>query len=231
MKSLVALHLVDNTSRLLMNPFFTLSVTLVLIAQSSAQDWPRLLGPIGNGSLEAKDLAWSRLQGKLPLAWQANAGFGAAPVVVEGGRVYTFGLFKPDTKPAVDATPTLEEIAKGTFTSAELPGTPEGIKKADYPLAYRGDLYAQCLEIANGKPIWATKLTDHGLAFKTSKHSGTGWELASPLIADGKLYIHTHTGHLFCINAANGKLHWDVNLFAYRMSTWFGGQQGNSCIR
>jgi len=36
------------------------------------------------------------------------------------------------------------------------------------------------------------------------------------------------TGRLYCLDATDGTLKWDVNLFDHRMSTWFGSQQGNS---
>ena len=199
---------------------------------AAAADWPQQMGPDRNGVAAGAGLATSFPDGRPPVAWRAVVGFGSAPPVVAGGRVYAFGLFKPGTAAAdvgsSHAAPTLDDVAKGDFPSADLPGTPARVKRSDYPAAYRGDLFALCLNAADGKPVWATRLTDHGLAFKTTKHSSTGWEVASPLVAGGRLYVHTHTGRLHCLDAADGKRRWDVNLFDHRMSTWLGGQQGNS---
>ena len=198
----------------------------------AGDDWPQLLGPKMTGAADEAAIATSFPNQKPAVLWQANAGFGSAPPVTAGGRVFVFGLFKPGTKPQElghpGSSPTLNEISQGAFASSDLPGTPTTIKKADYAAAFRGDLYAQCLDATSGKTVWATKLTDFGLAFKTNKHSGSGWEVASPLFADGMLYIHSHTGHLYCLNATDGQLKWDCNLFEHRMRTWFAGQQGNS---
>ena len=197
-----------------------------------AGDWPQLLGPQSNGVAAGTEVAESFPDQRPPLLWRANAGFGSSPAVISGDKVYVFGLFKPEAKAddleKHDVSPTLDDVTKGTYPSHELPGTPPVGKKNDYPPAFRGVLYAQCLDAATGKRLWATKLTDLGIAFKTNIHAGSGWELASPLLADGHLYIHTHTGHLYCLDASEGELKWECNLFDHRMSTWFGGQQGNS---
>jgi outer membrane protein assembly factor BamB len=198
-----------------------------------AADWPQQLGPERNGTTDGAGLAASWKEGRLPVVWQVNTGFGGAPPVCVTQRVYTFGLFKPGTPEGSllqpGSSPSLPEIIAGTFSAGDLPGTPDRIKIAEYPLAFRGDLYALCLDANSGRQLWATRLTDYGLAFKTSKHSGTAWELASPLFAEGRLYFHSHTGHLYSLDGASGRLLWDVNLFAHEMSTWYGGQQGNSC--
>ncbi len=94
---------------------------------------------------------------------------------------------------------------------------------------YRGDFYAQCFDAATGKTIWKSKVTDFGIAYTTRAHGGTAWEMASPLILDDKLFFHSHTGQLYCLALADGKVLWKVNPFEHRMSNWCGGQQGNSC--
>ena len=197
-----------------------------------AGDWPQLLGPQSNGVAAGTEVAESFPDQRPPLLWRANAGFGSSPAVISGDKVYVFGLFKPEAKADElekhDVSPTLDDVTKGAYPSHELPGTPPVGKKNDYPPAFRGVLYAQCLDAATGKRLWATRLTDLGIAFKTNAHAGSGWELASPLLADGHLYTHTHTGHLYCLDASEGELKWECNLFDHRMSTWFGGQQGNS---
>ncbi len=199
-----------------------------------ATDWPQQGGPNYNFVTDGTGLAGTFPGGKVPVLWKANVGFGSAPAVEADHKLYVFGLFKPGVKPdeldKPDSAPTNADIATGTFMSNLLPGNPPTLDpKAGYPPAFRGDLYARCLDAATGKQVWACKLTDAGIAFRTTHHSSTAWEVASPLLASGKLYIHTHTGWLYAVDAATGKLAWSVNLFEHGMGTWYGGQQGNSC--
>jgi hypothetical protein len=202
---------------------------LGLVTQATAQDWPQLSGPDHDRVVAATGLAES-WPAAPPVRWRASVGFGQAPAVVRQGRVYTVGLVRPGQDPLVAASaPTLAEVAAGTFPSGALPGTPAGLRIADYPAAFRGDLYAVCLRTEDGAPAWTSRLTDHGIAFKTTKHSSTAWELASPAVTDRHLFIHTHTGEVYGLDAADGHVLWRTSLFAHRMGTWHGGQQGNSC--
>ena len=201
---------------------------------ASGTDWPQQGGPNYNFVVDGKGLATSFPDGKIPVLWKANAGFGSAPAVVADHKLYVFGLFKPGVKPEEldlpGSAPVNADLSTGTFPSSQLPGMPATVDpKAGYPLVYKGDLYARCLDAVTGKQIWACKLTDSGIAFRTTHHSSTAWEVASPLLASGKLYIHTHTGWLYAVDAATGKLSWSVNLLQHGMSTWYGGQQGDSC--
>ena len=167
-----------------------------------------------------------------PVLWQANAGFGSGGAAVTDGRVYTVGLFNPGTTSAnlsqKNSTPTMAEVAKGEFPGIDLPGTPPEAKSLKFPASFRGDLYALCLDARTGRQIWASKLSDYGLAFTARPHAGTAWEVAAPLLEKGKLYIHTHTGQVYCLDASAGAVKWTANLYDHGMSAWNDGQQGNS---
>ena len=167
-----------------------------------------------------------------PVLWQANVGFGSAGVAADDGRIYTIGLFNSGTTPVNlslrNSTPTLAEVAKGEFPGTDLPGTPLEAKTLKFPASFRGDLYALCLDGRTGRQIWASKLSDFGLAFTARPHAGTAWEVAAPLLDKGKLYIHTHTGQVYCLDAAGGAVKWTANLYDHGMSAWNDGQQGNS---
>jgi len=125
---------------------------------------------------------------------QNSAGFGTAPVVVEKGRVYTFGLFKPGTKPEdiplAPSTPTLEEVRAGStmdgqpLSTRQLPDSPSW--EEDHRPACRCDEYAFCLDAATGKPLWASRLTDWGIAYQANTcwgsmtlHRGAVWFIRS----------------------------------------------------
>ena len=91
-----------------------LGTALLAIATAAAgQDWPQLLGPDRSGVADGAGLASEFPDGKPKVAWQANVGLGSAPVVVAGGRVYAFGLFRPGTKST--------DIAATSTRSASMP--------------------------------------------------------------------------------------------------------------
>jgi outer membrane protein assembly factor BamB len=66
------------------------SATLAVAQTPKGHDWPRLLGPRGDGHSQETglDLDWSG-QGP-PLVWSDEVGLGFAPPVVAGGRVFVF---------------------------------------------------------------------------------------------------------------------------------------------
>ena len=163
-------------------------------ASTLAADWPQQMGPNRDGIVSGDGLAPEWKDGKLPVLWQTSAGFGTAPVVVEKGRVYTFGLFKPGTKPEdiplAASTPTLEEVRAGStvdgqpLSTRQLPDSPSW--EEDHHPAYRCDEYAFCLDAATGKLLWASKLTDWGIAYQANTcwgsmtlHRGAVWFIRS----------------------------------------------------
>jgi outer membrane protein assembly factor BamB len=218
----------------------------VLLLPLFAKDWPQQGGPNRDGvapAATAGKLASSFPDQKVPLLWQTNVGLGTAPPVASGGRLYTFGLFKPGADPErlaePSSSPNYEEIAilspymgeKQTKGKAiklhEIPGTPDWVIKEfgnffDY--IYRGDEYAQCLDATTGKVIWATRLTDWGVAYTAN----AGWVMASPAIASGKIIFHSPAGHLYCLNLSDGKKLWEVNLWEHEMYSW-AEKQSNAC--
>lgn len=152
-----------------------------------------------------------------PPAWAATVGFGHAPVVVDAGVVYTFGLFKPGTKVAdlnqPSSAPTRSEVRAGAKDPGDYPG------KAAWDethTVYRGDEYALALDEKTGAVKWATLLTDYGFAF--TDH--LVWVQASPLLINGRLYLHNERGLLFALDATDGHKLWDVNLFEHKMLFW-----------
>ena len=203
----------------------TLLAWILLLSPLLAADWTQQMGPNRDGVVPGDGLAAEWKDGKLPVLWQTSAGFGTAPVVVEKGRLYTFGLFKPGTKPEdillPASTPTFEEVQTGSvlngqpLSTRQLPDSP--LWAEDHHPAYRADEYAFCLDAATGKLLWASKLTDWGIAYVANAYWG---DMASPLLANGKLYLHSPTGRLYALDASNGKPLWQVNLFKHQMLQW-----------
>lgn len=187
------------------------------------------MGPNRDGDIPSQTtgpVATTFADQKPPLLWKTVVGYGSAPVVVSGNRVYTYGLFKPGTKPgqveSAESMPVDEDIRHPDVSNPpmvytnQVPGTPEQEEK-DHG-AYRGDEYALCLDAQTGKNIWALKLTDWGIGYPANDIWGP---LASPLLStDGKLFIHSITGQLYALDASSGKLIWHVNLFDHQMFRW-----------
>jgi|GEM_PF-4985355 len=109
-------------------------------------------------------------------------------------------------------------LTEGITPIKEIPGVPAWVSKLstlpDYQSwpPFRGDEYAQCLDAATGRVIWATKLSDSGIA-----GSNIGWSAASPTIVEGKILFHSSNGHLYCLKQSDGKLLWDANFWDHEM--------------
>ena len=123
-----------------------------------------------------------------------------------------------DTKDTDTGKPIPGYICEGITSIREIPGLPDWVSILptlpaydDWP-PYRGDEWAQCLDAATGRMIWATKLSDVGIA-----GSQIGWPAASPTLVEGKILFHTSIGHLVCLQQSNGRLLWDVNLWENQM--------------
>jgi outer membrane protein assembly factor BamB len=125
------------------------------------------------------------------------------------------------TEPYIRDVTFWEKHEEEMFESKNLPGNPpweENFKSV------RGDEYALCLDAKTGKRIWATLLTDYGLAYRNHRC----FPSASPLCIDGRVYLHSPTGRLYCVSAKDGTLEWSINLFDHGMFHW-GEKQGNHC--
>ena len=213
---------------------FSIGLPLILCASAAtiahAADWTQQFGPDRNNVVPAAvagRLAERFDDQKPKLLWQSNVGFGIAPVVVGGGKVFTFGFYNagvtPQTMDDSASIPTDEYLRNVTFwgkppeaitESKTLPGTPPWNRENHRSV--RGEDWAQCLDAATGKRLWATKLSDFGLIYNDHQ----SFALASPLLSDGRLYVHTNTGRLYCLDASDGKLLWDVNLYDHQMYDW-----------
>lgn len=185
---------------------FVAVFVLLASGRARAADWTQQFGPNRNNVVPADvagPLADHFDSEKLKVMWQANVGFGLAPVVVQCGRVYTVGFYNTGTTAGSmsdpRSAPTDDYVRNVTFwgkppeaifESKNLPGTPSWNRENHRSL--RGEDWVQCLDEATGKQLWASKLSDYGLVYKDHQ----SFALASPLISEGKLYIHANTGHL-----------------------------------
>jgi outer membrane protein assembly factor BamB len=220
---------------------YLITVFGALTLSSYGADWLQQGGPNRDAVVPpsvAGNLAGSFPDQKLSLLWETNVGFGVAPVVVSNGRIYTFGLYKPGTPPDrlsdPSSAPSITDLNSmradqkdKAIKLHDIPGTPDWVIKemGNFPdYIYRGDEYAQCLDAATGKMIWATKLTDWGVAYT----GNCGWSTASPAIAGDKVVFHSANGQLYCLDRSDGKVNWKVNLWDHGMYNW-SEKHANAC--
>lgn len=90
--------------------------------------------------------------------------------------------------------------------------------KRAYTLVQRGaEELAICLDAADGKELWKTRL---GHAFKNSYGNGPR---STPAIDGAHVYVQSVTGPLVCLKADSGTIVWERNLlkdFAAKNITW-----------
>lgn len=210
-----------------------LAIPLLLPLMGNAADWLQEGGPARNWTLPAEPMAAAYPKDQPPLAWSAQVGLGKAAVVVAEGRVYVYGQYLSGTEPdqADDPSriPGFEDIPGYTNhsgqTSATMPGEPAAdAPGADHREGLVGDLLVRCLDAASGKPIWTTKLDLPSMAYLAN----AAFPLASPLLHEGTLFIHTPTGRLYALDAASGAVSWKLSLYDHGMTTW-AWKQCNGC--
>ena len=224
------------------------ALALALWANASlhAQNWTQQGGPNHDhvAPEQALNMDWNAENA--PIKWRANVGFGSSPVVVQDGRVYTFGAYLPETgveqldDPA--RVPEVSDLKKYDVTLGQAAHFyPEiGIEgfapksklndpaMRDAVIAERRFLqtwsYVQCFDAETGKRLWATLLNDHLLLSDNHQQ----WPRSSPLIAGNTLYIHDSNGQLHALNAQSGEVVWQVNLAEHGMAT-FHDKEPNAC--
>ncbi len=182
-----------------------LLASLVFLSPLLAADWTQQMGPNRDGVVSGDSLATEWKDGKLPVLWQQNAGFGMAPVVVEQGRLYTFGLFKPGTKPediVLPAfTPTFEEVQTGSI----LDGQAQLIWLTHDFVPYV-EIGKSNLLVHDGKFYGADA---HGIWDTPGKPSAERWGERQP----GRNFRGQAVGSFQCRDVLTGKLLWSTSVF------------------
>ena len=89
-----------------------------------------------------------------------------------------------------------------------------------YTLGTRGsDLYAMCVNIADGTEVWVSKISEDD-----QQGYSAGWghgPRSTPTYDDGHIYVLGPKGTLACLSVEAGKVEWKKNLI-----TDFGGKAG-----
>ena len=186
-------------------------VLILLAAWPSSGDWPQWRGAARDGISTETGLLEAWPSGGPPLAWKARGlGEGFASFAVAGGRLFTQG--QRDGAQYVialdeESGEKLWEVPNGGSFHERRGGGPRGTPTVDgdrvYALAANGNLI--CLQAADGKRIWSTKLLDRFGA------RNIRWGISeSPLIDDNRLIVNPggRGASIVALDKNNGNVIW-----------------------
>src|SRR5262245_60985212 len=140
-----------------------------------AAEWPQWLGEKRDAVWEEKGLITKFPKDGPPVVWRKPIGEGYAGPAVTGGRIYLMDRVKtaPDPK---------NPQPKGTVLGAER---------------------VQCLNAADGKPIWTYSYDCPYVSVSYPTGPRT-----TPVVDDDRLYTLGTMGDLKCLNTSDGKPRW-----------------------
>lgn len=137
----------------------TMLALLFLCSSVQAADWPRWLGPNGDGSTPEVVKPW---QGKLETIWQTDVGEGNSAPVVAGDRAFVLSLVKGKLEEQLTAydVKSGKVLWQTTYPRPELK-TPYGNGPRGTPAVADGKIYTYgitglltCFDADNGKQLW-----------------------------------------------------------------------------
>lgn len=203
--------------------------TCFVIPLSHAADWPQEMGPERSGYTSGQ-IDMSGFSAETKPVWSLDAGMGAAPPAVVDGRVYVTGYFNReadlsngiqdnDRARFARENEVAENVAYPRSGSSEKTDMIKGVSQGGP--GYFVDEYALCLNLSDGRLIWAVKIQDEVAI------NHYYFTRATPLVRDGTVYIHTFNARLFGINAADGSIVWQKDLYDFGGATL--GKGGNWC--
>jgi outer membrane protein assembly factor BamB len=178
-------------------------VLVVILAATStyaAEDWPKWLGPQGNGISRETGLAEQWPSSGPKKVWSKKVGIGHSSPVAVDGRVYLFHLAgNQDHLTCIDAdsgSVVWDQTYNGGWTGAYkgTRATPT-IEKDDnriYTLGGAGQLV--CRELDSGKPFWALDV------LKETRSQPLQWgQATSPLIISDRIFVQAGDGGPVCV--------------------------------
>jgi outer membrane protein assembly factor BamB len=134
----------------------TLLVPLLLAA-----DWPRFLGPTGDGSSAETGIRTDWPKDGLPKVWQCDLGKGYAPPVVAAGKLYHFDRFDEKARITCRDAAAGKHLWQAEYASEyeDLYGYDNGPRSSPlvdgdrvYALGVEGTLF--CVSATDGKELW-----------------------------------------------------------------------------
>ncbi|MBW3599842.1 MAG: PQQ-binding-like beta-propeller repeat protein [Planctomycetes bacterium] len=164
-------------------------VFAVLPAASALADWPEFRGPTGQGHSDAADLplTWSE---KENVVWKtAIPGRGWSSPVEREGRIWM--------TTAIETPATPEQREKKL---AEAPN-PDGLE-----IAGSVSMRAVCVDFADGRLLHDIELFH--VEGPDPVHSQNSFASPTPVLDEGKVYVHFGTYGSACLDDKSGKVVW-----------------------
>lgn len=162
----------------------------------SADEWPDFRGPGQQGHVETTGLpvTWSETEN---VVWKAAVpGVGWSSPVISGDEIWMTTAIDAE-KPEGDTPPSIDDY------KSPQPGS--GTRVNAKPLSLR----AVCVSFSTGK------LTKNVEVFFIEKpgniHIRNSYASPSPVLEDGKLYVHFGTYGTACVSTVDGKVLWRNN--------------------
>lgn len=189
-----------------------LGIVALSTLAARAEDWPKWLGPRGDGITRETGLIEKWPEGGPKQVWAVpNIGIGYSSPVAVDGKLYLFALndgAKQDVLYCLDAA-TGKEIWKQAYDNgyaADFKGTrATPLIDGQFIYTYGGNGQLTCRQLADGKQVWQTNV------MKETGGSNLQWGLASaPLLYDGKLHVQAgkNAPILVAVDAKSGKIVW-----------------------
>ena len=165
--------------------FLLVATLLIHGAVASELNWPQLRGPRGDGTSLAKHVPthWSETNN---IVWKAEIpGRGRSSPVILGDRIWM--------TLAVETGVVRQRIGNDDMQTAE-----------------HVSLEVVCLDRANGKILWRTKLFD--VDKPDPVHWLNSWATPTPVVESGRIYCDFGTFGTACVNSKTGDINWKTRL-------------------
>ena len=191
--------------------FASLSIAAPALADDAPEDWPKWLGPRGDGISRETGLAdkWP-MNGPRKL-WDREVGVGHSSPVAADGKVYLFHLLgNQDALTCFDANTgkvIWNETYRGGWTGAYkgTRATPTIEKDENRIYTFGGAGHLVCRELDSGKPVWAYDV------LKSTGSRPLQWgQASSPLVVGDRVYVQGGDGGpvAVCVDKKNGRAVW-----------------------
>lgn len=169
------------------------SILMLAVAAFSSDEWPDFRGADGQGHSDAKGLptSWSETEN---VAWKTTIpGKGWSSPVISGNEIWV--------TTAIEATQPDEGTPRST-ADYKTPKPGPGTIVSKKPISLR----AVCVDLGSGKI--AKNVEVFFVELPGNNHARNGYASPSPLLENGKLYVHFGTYGTACVSTADAKVVW-----------------------
>jgi len=221
---------------------------LVCMGGAAYADWPRWMGPTGNGHVPPGVAVPKALPAEPRVLWTVPLGYGSGSPAVSGRAVYCLdnrgGKEVAVAAALADGREVWSVPLDELWTDSGSPAGPRGTPTVDgdrvYVQSCRGEF--RCLRAADGQQLWRTnfvrdfgaaELQEAGEVPGATRHGNTG----APLVDGGRIYVMVGGrpgAAVVCFNKLTGAIIWksqdDVPGHAGPVMATLGGMRQLVCF-